>query len=119
MKFSQYPYFLLQIVDLQGPVLSKIQTVFKALNVTKIFRWIILGSGMLLMGFGGYLYFHNRKMFQVTYINDPKTKSSKSTSEKFDAENLSIQSVPKSENIKRSFNNSVMTGREFDRYNIQ
>lgn len=111
-KFNLFQFFF-QIIELNGPLLAMIQNIFKALRLLRIIRWILLGSGIILMGMGAQIFFRNRKILQVPHNHD--TLSEKSITAEHSSNDMSH---PKTDVIKRSFQNPVMTGHEFDRYRL-
>lgn len=103
--------FLFQEIILDGPLLSKIQNILQGIAILKVLRWILLCSGLLLVGYGYYLYFHNKKMFQVSHTADSPTKSS--TSEQKSSSEIAKTGIMTHTNFPR---NAIMTGHEFDKY---
>lgn len=99
-----------QTVDLDGPLLSKIQNVLKAIYIIKLIRWLLLISGLVFIGLGCYIFLQNRKIFTIAHVNE---LSKKSSSTKEDSNKLSS---PKLSVHERGHDNPVMSGHEFDRY---
>nr|CAH7722186.1 unnamed protein product [Callosobruchus chinensis] len=99
-------------IVLEGPLLTKVQTIFVAVNVLKVLNYIGLLASLGTIAYGSYGYFKNRKSIKVTPTHE--------------ATNGIDNDITRSTNVliatmngmdKKTHNNSVLSGHEFSRYN--
>nr|QDD67779.1 sensory neuron membrane protein [Galeruca daurica] len=108
-----HPIFWLEdSLDLEGPLLTKISSIFVLLKVTYVIKWILLVISIGLFAFGGYLHFKSRKSVKITPVHQRPENEVDALTRKT---NEILSQITKVEKIGHT--NSIMSGHEFDRYN--
>ncbi|VEN39902.1 unnamed protein product [Callosobruchus maculatus] len=99
-------------IDLEGPLLTKVQTIFVAVKVLTVLNYIGLLASLGTIAYGSYGYFKNMKSVKVTptheatsTINDDITRST----------NVLVATMNGME--RKTYNHPVLSGHEFNRYN--
>nr|CAI5843329.1 unnamed protein product [Callosobruchus analis] len=97
---------------LEGPLLTKVQTIFIAIKVLKVLNYIGLLASLGTIAYGSYGYFKNRKSVKVTPSHEATNRTDDEITR---STNVLISTINRME--KKAHNNPALSGHEFGRYN--